>query len=85
MGTPGGLSLVHLFCGARGTAEVLAKRERERRGMKHLRGISRRRPREAQLESLLQLVGLLNSVLSFYVSLANTFGLSIPQKNEEEA
>lgn len=41
-----------------------------------------RAPEQAQFESILQLVGLLQSLLSLFTNIANTFGISIPQKGE---
>ena len=52
--------------------------------MKHLRIRTAVRPVEAQLESVLQLVGLLQSLLALYTNVAMTFGITIPQKGPEE-
>jgi len=53
--------------------------------MRHVRSISKRSPMPAQFESILQLVGLVNAILSLYVNVANTFGIPVPQKDTEEA
>lgn len=50
--------------------------------MRHISTLTRKAPAKAQFESLLQLVGLLNSVLAFYQNVSNVFGIAIPQKSE---
>jgi len=51
--------------------------------MRHIRSISWQRPAKAQFESILQLVGLVNTLLSLYVNVANTFGIPVPQWAEK--
>jgi len=49
--------------------------------MKHVVLISRDKPPCAQMESLLQLVGLLSALLNLVQQVADTFGLTIPRKS----
>ena len=49
--------------------------------MKHLVLVSRSKPSCAQMESLLQLVGLLGALLGLIQNVADTFGLTLPRKN----
>jgi len=51
--------------------------------MKHIRPVSNLRPQKAQLTAILQLIGVLDSLLSLYVRLTDIFGIAIPQKGEE--
>lgn len=51
--------------------------------MKHLRTISRNIPAPAQFESVLQAVGLLQSLLALYEYFSRIFGIPIPQKQQE--
>lgn len=51
--------------------------------MRHIKQISTGRPAPAQFESVIQLVGLLQSLLQFYTNVANTFWIEIPHKAPE--
>jgi hypothetical protein len=51
--------------------------------VKHIRIISSHIPVPAQFESILQLVGLAQALLSLFTYFMNTFGIPIPQKNTE--
>lgn len=50
--------------------------------MRHVRCVSCEVPSTAQFESILQLVGLFNALLSLYVNFATTFGIPIPDKGD---
>jgi len=61
----------------------------ERRGrdhmeeaMQHIHRISRGRPVQAQFESVIQIIGIISSLLALLEDLASTLGIQIPQKNE---
>jgi hypothetical protein len=49
--------------------------------VKHIRSISASIPAQAQFESILQLVGLAQSLLALFTNIMDTFGIPIPQKD----
>ena len=51
--------------------------------MKHITTISHQVPIQAQLESILQLVGLAQALLALFTNFMNTFGIPIPQKSPD--
>lgn len=51
--------------------------------MRHLRVISKR-PAKAQFEEALNIIGLATAILSLFRAVADTFGLTIPQKNNDD-
>jgi len=51
--------------------------------MNHIKPVSNLRPQKAQLTAVLQLIGVLDSLLSLYERFADIFGITIPQKGGE--
>ena len=52
--------------------------------MQHLSRISRGRPVRAQFESVIQVIGIIGSLLALLNNVAATFGIQIPQKSQPE-
>lgn len=53
--------------------------------VKHVRRISVSAPVPAQLESILQIIGVAQALLTLFNSIMNTFGIPVPQKGGDTA
>lgn len=52
--------------------------------MRHMKQITRVKPANDEINTVLTVIGLLTAALTLYTRLAETFGFSIPQKGGDE-